>query len=103
MAVAEGITVKVNTILIKNLNFDEAEEIAKKISTMGVYMQNLMPVIPQLKFDASHRPTPEDMAQVRETCGKWVRQMKHCRHCRSDAVGKLDSSDIPGSCKGKSC
>lgn len=102
-AVAEGMAVKVNTVLIKNVNFDEVEEIAKKISSMGVYMHNLMPVIPQFKFDASHRPSPEEIARLRERCGKWLLQMKHCRQCRSDAVGKLGSCDGSPSCSRSSC
>lgn len=103
MAVAAGMAVKVNTVLIKKVNFDEVEEIAKKIGSMGVYIHNLMPVIPQFKFDASHRPSPEEIAHLRETCGKWVLQMKHCRQCRSDAVGRLDANDGPHSCSRSSC
>lgn len=103
MAVAAGMAVKVNTVVIKNVNFNEVEEIAKKIGSMGVYIQNLMSVIPQFKFDASHRPSPEEIAHLRETCGKWVLQMKHCRQCRSDAIGRLDACDGAPTCSRSSC
>lgn len=103
MAVAAGMAVKVNTVLIKTVNFDEVEEISKKISSMGVYIHNLMPVIPQCKFNASHRPSPEEIAQLRERCGKWLLQMKHCRQCRSDAIGRLGSCDSTPSCSKSSC
>ncbi|MBF0407831.1 MAG: radical SAM protein [Candidatus Riflebacteria bacterium] len=89
MAISEGMTVKVNTVLIKSINLHQAGEIAEKVSKMGVYLQNLMPVIPQFKFNESHRPDHDELRKVREECARFVTQMRHCKQCRSDAIGKL--------------
>lgn len=89
MAVERKMIVKVNTVLIPGVNDRHIVEVAKKIGSMGVYLQNIIPLIPQYKFADIHMPTPEEKKRAQEECGRYVKQMTHCRRCRADAVGRL--------------
>ncbi len=94
-AVRRGILVKVNTVLIPTVNDEHVVAVAKRVGELGVYVQNIIPLIPQFKF--AHLPSPSSAKKKRmqELCGKYVRQMTHCRQCRADAVGKL-GKDLQG-------
>jgi nitrogen fixation protein NifB len=93
-AVKRRIIVKVNTVLIPGINDEHIIEITKKIKDAGVYMQNIIPLIPQYKFAHILPPTLEEKRRIQDECGEILKQMKHCRRCRADAVGKL-GKDIP--------
>jgi len=88
-AVELGMVTKVNTVLIPTINDHHIIEVAKKIKSIGVYMQNIMPLIPQYKFENITPPTMAEKHAMQDTCGKIVKQMTHCRHCRADAIGIL--------------
>ncbi|RJS72678.1 nitrogenase cofactor biosynthesis protein NifB [Methanophagales archaeon] len=88
-AVKRKILVKVNTVLIPTVNDKHIVDIAKKIAEMGVYMQNIMPLIPQYKFAHITPPTPQEKKQMQDKCRKYLMQMTHCRQCRADAIGRL--------------
>ncbi|MCW3130918.1 MAG: nitrogenase cofactor biosynthesis protein NifB [Methanophagales archaeon] len=88
-AVKRKILVKVNTVLIPTVNDKHIVDIAKKIAEMGVYMQNIMPLIPQYKFAHITPPTQQEKKQMQDKCRKYLMQMTHCRQCRADAIGKL--------------
>ncbi|MCW3141746.1 MAG: nitrogenase cofactor biosynthesis protein NifB [Methanophagales archaeon] len=88
-AVKRKILVKVNTVLIPTVNDEHIIDIAKKIGEMGVYLQNIMPLIPQYKFAHITPPAPQEKKQMQELCSKYVKQMSHCRQCRADAIGRL--------------
>jgi len=81
--------VKVNTVYIPGINDEQIVEVAKRVKKLGVYMQNIIPLIPQYKFANIKPPTREDFKKKQEECGKVLKQMVHCRRCRADAVGKL--------------
>ncbi|HQF16046.1 MAG: molybdenum cofactor biosynthesis protein A [Methanosaeta sp. PtaB.Bin039] len=81
--------VKVNTVLIPGINDKHVFEIARKIKEMGVYIHNVMPLIPQYKFAHIKPPSPEEKRAIQAELGKIIKQMKHCRQCRSDAIGRL--------------
>jgi nitrogen fixation protein NifB len=49
-----------------------------------------MPLIPQYKFSQLLPPTTEERRKMQERCGKFERQMVHCRQCRADACGLLN-------------
>jgi nitrogen fixation protein NifB len=89
-AIEYKMIVKVNTVYIPGINDEHMIEVAKRVKELGVYMQNLIPLIPQYKFKDIEPPTPEDMKKKQEECGEVLKQMTHCRRCRADAVG------IPG-------
>ncbi len=83
------ILVKVNTVLIPTINEDHIKEIAKKARDSGVFMMNIIPLIPQDRFSNLPRPSPELRRRVQEECEGIIRQMRHCRQCRADAIGLL--------------
>lgn len=88
-AVKRKILVKVNTVLIPTVNDGHIVEIAKKIGEMGVYVQNIIPLIPQYKFAHISPPTQEEKKEMQGKCRGYLMQMIHCRQCRADAIGKL--------------
>ena len=81
--------VKVNTVIIPGINDKHIIDIAHKIKSMGVFIHNIMPLIPQYKFAHIKPPSPEEKRKLQDELGKIIKQMKHCRQCRSDAIGKL--------------
>jgi len=88
-AVKRKILVKVNTVLIPTVNDKHIMDIAKKVGGMGVYLQNIMPLIPQFKFAHIAPPTPYEKKEMQEKCREYLMQMTHCRQCRADAIGRL--------------
>lgn len=88
-AVKRKILVKVNTVLIPTVNDAHIIEITKKISELGVYIQNIIPIIPQYKFAHIIPPTPQEKKEIQDKCRAYVMQMTHCRQCRADAIGRL--------------
>ncbi len=88
-AVKRKVLIKVNTVLIPTVNDTHIIEVAKTVGKMGVYLQNVIPLIPQYKFAHITPPTPKEKREIQAACGKYMRQMTHCRHCRADAIGRL--------------
>ena len=88
-AVKRKIIVKVNTVYIPTINDKHIVDIAKQIGKMGVYMQNIMPLIPQYKFANIKPPTQAEKREMQARCSAYVKQMTHCRQCRADAIGRL--------------
>jgi nitrogen fixation protein NifB len=88
-ALKRKILIKVNTVLIPTVNDTHIIEIAKTVGKMGVYLQNVIPLIPQYKFAQITPPTPKEKREIQDACSKYTRQMTHCRQCRADAIGRL--------------
>lgn len=88
-AVKRKMIVKVNTVIIPTINDDHIIEITKTVKKLGVYIQNVMPLIPQYRFSHLSPPTPAEKKKVQDEMAKIMKQMRHCRQCRSDAIGKL--------------
>ena len=88
-ALKRRILVKVNTVLIPTVNDKHVVDIAKEVGEMGVYIQNILPLIPQYKFAHIAPPTPKEKKQMQERCRAYLMQMIHCRQCRADAIGRL--------------
>ncbi len=89
-ATAEGINVKVNSILIPAVNTSEMNLLAKAITDSGALLQNIVPLIPAGNMSSTRRPTSHEIALARKEAGMYIRQFAYCRQCRSDVVG------IPG-------
>lgn len=89
MAVKEGISVKVNTVMIPTINDNHIIEIAGRIEGLGVSLQNIMPLIPLYRFSHLKTPSPSDRKRLQDECAAIIPQMTHCRQCRADAVGLL--------------
>jgi len=75
--------------MIPTINTNHIIDIAKKIKELGVYTMNIMPLIPQYKFSHIRAPTPFERKILQDDCSKFIRQMRHCRQCRADAIGLL--------------
>lgn len=94
-AVESGLAVKINTVLIPGVNDAEIPLVAKLAGEMGAEIMNILPLIPQASFENVKRPSREEIACMRETCGKYIPQMTHCKQCRADACGILgDDKDM---------
>lgn len=87
--------VKVNTVLIPGINDKHVFDVARKIKSMGVFIHNVMPLIPQYKFANIKPPSPEEKRKIQDELGAIIKQMRHCRQCRADAIGRL-GCDVQG-------
>ena len=88
-AVKVGMTVKINSVLIPGINDKHLTELAEKMNEMGVYIMNIMPLISQAAFIDITPPTDQERKAVQDACAPYVKQMRHCRQCRSDAYGLI--------------
>jgi nitrogen fixation protein NifB len=89
LAAQAGLVVKVNTVLIPGTNDQQIPLIAEKIASLGAYVMNIMPVIPQAELAAVTPPTDEYLESVRATNEGVIGQFRNCRQCRADAVGLI--------------
>jgi len=89
--VAAGICVKINSVAIPGVNFEEIKNVAKTVGKMGCEVQNIIPMIPVFGsvFANIPEPTAKEVFALRNECKKFIRQMEHCTRCRADAVGTL--------------
>ncbi len=90
---SKGIAVKVNVVLIPDMNYEHIEEIARVVSKAGASIINIIPLIPQHEMKGFTPPDCNELNNAREWAGRYLNVFKHCRQCRADACG------IPG--KGK--
>ncbi len=82
-----GITVKVNTVLVPEINGEHIEDIAKAVSKAGAKIYNIIPLIPQHELKDVKAPTCSQIDAARTKAGKYIDVFRHCKHCRADAVG----------------
>ncbi|MDP4146723.1 MAG: nitrogenase cofactor biosynthesis protein NifB [Bacillota bacterium] len=90
---SKGIMCKVNIVMIKGINDDHIEEVVKKVKECGVFMTNIMKMIPVVgsAFEGADVVSNEELNDMRKKCGEHVKQMYHCRQCRADAIGTLNN------------
>ena len=91
---AAGITVKVNTVLVPDINGDHIEDIAKAVSEAGAKIYNIIPLIPQHELKDQTAPTCKDIEGARLKASKYIDVFRHCQHCRADAVGVPGKSEF---------
>lgn len=90
-AVKLGLVVKVNSILIHGINDDgHLVKVARRVKTLGVYIQNITPLIPLGRFRHLEAPSCDELSRTRSRCEQIIGQFRLCRQCRADSVG------IPG-------
>ena len=92
-AVKMGFTIKINSVLIPGVNDFHIKDISAQVKKLGVYLFNVMPMIPAEK---SHfykmgvkGASRKDVAGITKDI-EGINIMEHCRQCRSDAAGLLD-------------
>ncbi len=90
-----GILVKINSVLIPDINEASMLAVSEKVREWGAFLHNIMPLIARPEhgtvFGLQGQPEPdaECMARVRARCGQAMPQMSHCQQCRADAIGML--------------
>jgi nitrogen fixation protein NifB len=91
MLTAAGVMVKVNIVMITGVNDRHIPEVVRKVKELGVFVTNIMPMIPASgsAFQDYPQTSMREVNAMRDTCQLDIRQMRHCRQCRADAVGLL--------------
>jgi len=89
-AAANGMVVKVNSVLIPGLNDEHIVGIAKEVKKRGASLMNILPLIPLGKMKHYSRPDCSMMESVREQVEEIIPVFRACTQCRADAYG------IPG-------
>jgi MoaA/NifB/PqqE/SkfB family radical SAM enzyme len=89
--VALGIVTKVNVVMIKGINDHHIEEVIKTVKELGVYISNIMPLIPASGSVFENMPltSNKELNDLRKSCEVHLNQMYHCKQCRADAIGTL--------------
>ena len=90
-AVAAGMLIKVNTVMVPGINDDHIPAVARKVKSLGAYIVNIIPMIPVpgTNFAEIKAPTAEQRKKLQDLCEPDIKQMRHCRFCRADAIGLL--------------
>jgi nitrogen fixation protein NifB len=85
--VKRGIVVKVNTVLIPDLNMEEIPKIAEEAAKRGASLMNIIPLIPMHHFKDLRGPTCTELEMARGIAERYIPQFRLCRQCRADACG----------------
>ncbi|KPK22690.1 MAG: hypothetical protein AMK69_19285, partial [Nitrospira bacterium SG8_3] len=97
MAVAAGIFVKVNTVLVEGINDGHMRVLARSLAEAGAGIMNIMPVASPHSRSRLIPPHKEKVEDLRWECEAYLPQFKLCRQCRSDSAG------IPGQIRKGGC
>jgi len=89
-AIRRGIPVKINTVLIPQINRQEIPRIAKLYGAMGAKIMNIIPLIPIHRLALKRAPTCKELREARDKSERYIQQFRRCKQCRADALG------IPG-------
>lgn len=86
-----GVLVKVNIVMLEDLNAAQIPDVVKKVKQLGAFMTNIMPLIPApgSTFQALPRTSMQTVNAMRDLCQADLPQMRHCQQCRADAIGLL--------------
>ena len=93
---SQGITVKINSVVIPGINDGHIQEIARLAAFYEADLMNCLALIP-VPGTAMAGISPPDsqlMEKVRQEAEMHVKQMYHCSRCRADALGLLTSPDL---------
>jgi nitrogenase molybdenum-iron protein alpha/beta subunit/MoaA/NifB/PqqE/SkfB family radical SAM enzyme len=87
-----GMSCKVNCVTLKGINDHHIYEVTRTAADLGAFMTNIMPHLPVKgsAFEGLERMSNKEIMALRSQCGVHIKQMEHCRQCRSDAAGTLD-------------
>ncbi len=92
MLCERGAMCKVNIVMVKGINDFHIEEIVDTVKSLGVFMTNIMPMIPVAGSVFENMPLTnnKELTLLRNKCGQSLKQMYHCKQCRADAIGTLE-------------
>ena len=91
---AAGITVKINTVLIPEINKGHIARIAQTVAGLGASIYNIIPLIPQHNLSDCSEPDCEELYKARAEAEKYIKVFRHCQRCRADAAGVPGGRDI---------
>ncbi|NIR48635.1 radical SAM protein [candidate division KSB1 bacterium] len=97
-AARNGMIIKINSVIIPEVNMLHLPEVAKKVKELGAHIMNLMPLIPLGRFKNLRPPTCEELRDIREECEKYMPQFRACIQCSADAIGVPGESRSVNSC-----
>lgn len=89
-----GMTLKINTVLVPDINGDHIETIAKTVAEAGAKIYNIIPLIPQYELADHQAPICAQIDEARAKAGKYIDVFRHCQHCRADAIGVPGKSEF---------
>lgn len=89
-AARAGLAVKVNTVLVPEINGEHIEELAREMRAAGARLMNIMPLKPIGEMRNYPAPTCFELEEARYEAEKHIEQFRLCKQCRADAIG------IPG-------
>lgn len=89
--VEHGVLVKINIVMVKGINDQHIPEVVKKMKELGVFITNIMPLIPApgSAFEKFPQTSMKEINEMRDLCQLEMQQMRHCKQCRADAIGLL--------------
>jgi nitrogen fixation protein NifB len=85
-ALAAGLAVKVNCVLIPGVNDRHVTDLARSLKEADVRLMNIMPLIPAGRMRDRRAPTCEELNRARADCETLLPQFRHCTQCRADVV-----------------
>lgn len=90
--VERGVLVKVNIVMVKGINDLHISDVVKTVKALGVFMTNIMPLIPApgSAFEKLPQTSMKEINDMRNVCELDLKQMRHCKQCRADAIGLLN-------------
>jgi len=88
-----GAIIKVNTVLVPEINGAHIGEIARTVKEAGASIYNIIPLIPQNEFACCNVPTCAEIDRARTDAEKYIQVFRHCQHCRADAIGVPGGKD----------
>lgn len=89
-----GMTLKINTVLVPEINGEHIETIAKTVGGLGASIYNIIPLIPQYELKNCKAPVCAQIDAARIRAGKYIDVFRHCQHCRADAIGVPGKSEF---------
>ncbi|MCX7002382.1 MAG: radical SAM protein [bacterium] len=95
-AVALGLVVKINLVLIPGLNDEHVAEVARATAAAGASLINILPLIPQYELANYPVPTCDQLNAARAAAEEFLPVFRHCKHCRADACGIPGGKDFAG-------
>jgi len=89
----QGITVKINSIILPGINDFHFSDIAAKVKSLGADVMNCIPVYPNKDtvFSGIENPDTNMISSTRKAASMNMKLMTHCARCRADAAGLLGS------------
>jgi len=89
-----GTVIKINTVLVPDVNDQHIEQIARNVKLRGASIMNIIPLIPQFEMADLLPPDCSALNKAREQAEEFIPVFRHCQHCRADAAGTFSGTDI---------